>query len=141
VCSPAREDTVPVNVTDQKCIDYARECMRLAQFADNDPELQKHLLQIAREWMAVALHEETPPEPTAPGAAASPADRQIPHGYDSYRLYGSYGTLEEAIAALEDMYATGEVQPRIEHHPGELFSYVITIGRKTKSGAESCLNA
>jgi len=62
-----------VKVTDQECVDYARECVRLAEFSDN-PELRKILLHMAREWMAVAMHEETPPEPMAPGAAASPAD-------------------------------------------------------------------
>jgi hypothetical protein len=54
--------------------------------------------------------------------------------------YG-YRTLEEAIAALEDLYATGEVlpseQPRIEHRTGEPCPYVIAIGRKSKSVAES----
>jgi len=56
--------------------------------------------------------------------------------------YDSYRTLEEAVAALEDLYATGEVlpsaQPRIEHRPGEPRPYVIVIGRKSKSVAESC---
>ena len=46
--------------------------------------------------------------------------------------YDSYRTLEEAVAALEDLYATGEVlpsaQPRIEHRPGEPRPYVIVIG-------------
>jgi hypothetical protein len=54
--------------------------------------------------------------------------------------HDSYRTLEEAIAALEDLYAIGEMlpseQPRIEHRPGEPRSYVIVIGRKSKS-AES----
>jgi hypothetical protein len=49
--------------------------------------------------------------------------------------YDSYRTLEEAIAALEDLYATGELlpsgQPRIEHRPSEPRSYVIVIGRKS----------
>jgi len=132
--------TQAVNVTDQKCMDYARECVRLAQSADNNPEVREHLLHMAREWMAVTMHEETPPELMAPGDAASPADRQMPHDYESYRLCGSYRTLEAAIATLEDLYATGEVQPseqpRIEYCPGELFSYVIVIGRKAKSAAE-----
>jgi hypothetical protein len=56
--------------------------------------------------------------------------------------YDSYRTLEEAIAALEDLYATGEVLPsaqlRIEHRPGKPRPYVIVIGRKSKSVAESC---
>ena len=53
--------------------------------------------------------------------------------------YDGYRTLEEAIAALEDLYATGGVQDRqawIDHRPGEPRSYVIVIGRKCKS-AES----
>ena len=56
-----------------------------------------------------------------------------PNDYDSYR------TLEEAIAALEDLYATGQVlpseQPRIEHRPGEPRQYVIVFGARTKSVA------
>jgi hypothetical protein len=53
--------------------------------------------------------------------------------------YDSYLMLEEAIAALEDLYATGKVlpseQPRIEHRPGEPRQYVIVIGRRSKSVA------
>ena len=56
-----------VKVTDQDCVDFARDCVRLAQSADT-PELRERLLQIAREWMAGAMHEETPPEPMKPGA-------------------------------------------------------------------------
>ena len=56
--------------------------------------------------------------------------------------YDSHRTLEEAIAALEDLYAIGEMlpseQPRIEHRPGEPCSYVIVIGRKSKSVVQSC---
>jgi hypothetical protein len=48
-------------VTDQECLDYARDCVRLAGFA-NDQELQNHLLQLAREWMRIAMHEEKVPE-------------------------------------------------------------------------------
>jgi hypothetical protein len=54
--------------------------------------------------------------------------------------YDGYPTLEEAIAALEDLYATGEVQAwqaRIDHRPDELRSYVIVIGRKRRL-TESC---
>ena len=53
--------------------------------------------------------------------------------------YDSYLMLEEAIAALEDLYATGKVlpseQPRIEHRPAELRPYVIVIGTRSKSVA------
>jgi hypothetical protein len=48
-------------VTDQECLDYARDCVRLADFA-NDRELRNYLLQLAREWMATAMHEENVPE-------------------------------------------------------------------------------
>ena len=50
-----------MTVTDQECIDYARECIRLAQSAANNPELRESLMRMAREWMAAAMHEE--PEP------------------------------------------------------------------------------
>jgi len=53
-----------------------------------------------------------------------------------------YRTLEEAIAALEDLLATGEVlpsaQPRIEHRTSKPRPYVIVIGKKGKSVVESC---
>jgi hypothetical protein len=56
--------------------------------------------------------------------------------------YDSYRTLEEAIAALEDLYATGEVlpsaQPRVEHRTSKPRPYVIVIGKKGKSVVESC---
>ena len=51
-----------MKVADQECVDFARDCVRLAQSADT-PELRERLLQIAREWMAGVMHEETPPEP------------------------------------------------------------------------------
>jgi hypothetical protein len=43
--------------TDEECVDYARDCVRLAGLA-TDPELRERLLQQAREWMAVAMDEE-----------------------------------------------------------------------------------
>ena len=51
-----------MKVTDLECVDFARDCVRLAQSADT-PALRERLLQIAREWMAGAMHEETSPEP------------------------------------------------------------------------------
>jgi hypothetical protein len=42
--------------TDEECVDYARECVRLAGLA-NDQELREQLLQMARNWMAEAMHE------------------------------------------------------------------------------------
>ena len=42
--------------TDEECVDYARECVRLAGLA-TDQELREQLLQMARNWMAEAMHE------------------------------------------------------------------------------------
>ena len=47
-------------VTDQECMDHARECVRLADIA-KDPELGQHLLELAREWMALATKEGKAP--------------------------------------------------------------------------------
>jgi hypothetical protein len=49
-------------VTDPECEDYARECVRLAGLA-KDPQLRDALLNMAREWMAVAMHENEMPKP------------------------------------------------------------------------------
>jgi hypothetical protein len=42
--------------TDEACVGYARECVRLAGLAA-DQELREQLLQMARNWMAEAMHE------------------------------------------------------------------------------------
>ena len=58
--------------TENECVEYARNCVRLAGLAEN-PELRERLLQMARKWMAVAMHEEKVPEselPSEPGALA-----------------------------------------------------------------------
>jgi hypothetical protein len=44
--------------TDQECVDYARECGRLAELT-KDCELRTHLLNLAREWMATAMQSAT----------------------------------------------------------------------------------
>ncbi len=43
--------------TDKQCIEYARECMRLA---DNvpDPEIRQQLQKLANDWMAVSMKED-----------------------------------------------------------------------------------
>ena len=46
-----------MKVTDQECVDYARECERLAEMA-KDQEIRKYLLDLAREWMALAMRED-----------------------------------------------------------------------------------
>jgi hypothetical protein len=49
-----------VVVIDRECLDYARECERLARMA-NDQEIQEYLFDLARKWMALALGEEKTP--------------------------------------------------------------------------------
>jgi len=44
--------------SDREMVNYARDCMRLAQLT-TDTELQLWLLRIAREW--IAMHEEKTP--------------------------------------------------------------------------------
>jgi hypothetical protein len=44
--------------TDQECVDYARECVRLAGLTKDDLELRDYLLGLARDWMATATHED-----------------------------------------------------------------------------------
>ena len=48
-------------VSDNECVEYARECVRLAGLVE-EPELRERLLSMAREWMAVAMHEQQTPE-------------------------------------------------------------------------------
>ena len=43
--------------TDEQCVGYARECERLAGLAADNQELRDQLLQMARNWMAEAMHE------------------------------------------------------------------------------------
>ena len=47
--------------TDNECLDYARECVRLAELT-RDSELRDHLLKLGREWMAKAMHAGSAPE-------------------------------------------------------------------------------
>ena len=48
-------------VSDDECVEYARECVRLAGLVE-EPELRERLLQMAREWMAVAMPEQQTPK-------------------------------------------------------------------------------
>ena len=41
--------------TDQECVAYARECVRLAELTD-EPEIRDQLFALAREWTAAAMH-------------------------------------------------------------------------------------
>jgi hypothetical protein len=53
-----------VSTPDEECISYARECVRLAGLTQ-DGELREQLLDMARQWMAQAMHESRMPEPKA----------------------------------------------------------------------------
>jgi hypothetical protein len=46
--------------TDNECEAYARDCVRLAALA-KDPQLRDQLLNMAREWIAAAMHERPKP--------------------------------------------------------------------------------
>jgi hypothetical protein len=60
---------------DDDCIGYARECVRLAGLTQ-DPELRDQLLNMAREWMATAMHEAKGPTPARSAhRLASPSRR------------------------------------------------------------------
>ncbi len=52
-------------VTDKECEDYARECVRLAGLT-KDPQLRDQLLNLARAWMVVAMHENEMLKPETP---------------------------------------------------------------------------
>ena len=49
-------------VTDKECEHYARECVRLAELT----KPRDQLLDMAREWMALAMHENEMPKPDTP---------------------------------------------------------------------------
>jgi hypothetical protein len=51
-----------MQVTDKECEHYAPECVRLAGQI-SDLEVREQLLGMAREWMALAMHEPKPPAP------------------------------------------------------------------------------
>jgi hypothetical protein len=48
--------------SDEECVEYARECVRLAGLT-KDLQLRDQLLNMAREWMAAAMHEGTKGDP------------------------------------------------------------------------------
>jgi hypothetical protein len=50
-----------MEASNKDCEAYARECVRLANLI-TDPKLHESLMQMAREWMAVAMHEQKAPD-------------------------------------------------------------------------------
>jgi len=63
--SGLHKDTPRGQQPDDQYIAYARDCERLARLS-SDPHIREQLLQMAREWMAAAMHEPKPPQPEAP---------------------------------------------------------------------------
>jgi len=49
-----------MHTKDPECVKYARECVRLAGLYE-DPLLRDQLLDMARSWMAEAMHEHHAP--------------------------------------------------------------------------------
>ena len=47
--------------TDREYVGYARDCVRLAGLVQ-DQRIRDKLLNMAREWMAVAMHETKTPQ-------------------------------------------------------------------------------
>jgi hypothetical protein len=58
--------------SDKECESYARECVRLANLT-NDSHIHDALMQMARDWMAVAMHENKMPSSTDAMQAAGAA--------------------------------------------------------------------
>jgi hypothetical protein len=50
---------------DKEMEGYARDCVRFAYLTSN-PDMRESLLQLAREWMAAATHDEKVPQPISP---------------------------------------------------------------------------
>jgi hypothetical protein len=62
--------------TDEECVEYARECVRLAALA-TDQELRDQLLQMARNWMAEAMHERCKDAVALTPASPEPSRNRI----------------------------------------------------------------
>ena len=50
--------------TDNECVDYARDCVRLAGLTQ-DQQIRDRLLAMANEWMAEAIDEQAKPREQA----------------------------------------------------------------------------
>jgi hypothetical protein len=57
-------------IPDKEMEGYARDCVRFAYLTAN-PDMRESLLQLAREWMAEATHEEKVPQPSPPRARST----------------------------------------------------------------------
>jgi hypothetical protein len=61
---------------DQECVDYARECVRLAKLT-KDIELRDHFLDLADKWMATGMHESGMLNPKSPDGVVVTFERAI----------------------------------------------------------------
>ena len=50
----------------QDCIEFANQCVRLADLCEDDQQLRDHLLELASEWMAMATQERRLMSSSAP---------------------------------------------------------------------------
>ena len=41
----------------RECIEFANQCVRLADLCTDDPQLRQHLLELASEWVAMAAQD------------------------------------------------------------------------------------
>jgi hypothetical protein len=48
---------VVVMASQKDCIEFANQCVRLADLCEDDPQLREHFLELAREWMAMAAQD------------------------------------------------------------------------------------
>jgi len=51
---PARYKGWCAMASPRECIEFANQCVRLADLCKDDPQLREHLLDLARKWMAMA---------------------------------------------------------------------------------------
>jgi hypothetical protein len=48
-------------VSERDCLQFARQCERLAGLCEDDAQLREHLIDLAREWISQAMHERGAP--------------------------------------------------------------------------------
>jgi hypothetical protein len=61
----------------RECIEFANQCVRLADLCKDDPQLREHLLELASKWMAMAAQESRPVPPAPAGDADDGGTPQI----------------------------------------------------------------
>jgi hypothetical protein len=54
---PARSKGWYAMASPRECIEFANQCVRLADLCTDDPQLRQHLLELASEWVAMAAQD------------------------------------------------------------------------------------